>query len=80
MDTGKLTQFNLVEAMFGDEEECAFDQPCVYGHRVGHHSVYCHHPDGLARKCLYRFSKDLADYEQNKCGGYTPNPNWKMSE
>jgi hypothetical protein len=73
----KLTQFNLVEFALGDEEECAFDQPCVHGHRVGGHSVYCHHPEGVARKCFYRWSTDISEYEQNECGGYSPNPDYK---
>ena len=72
----KLTQFNMVEAMFGEEEDCAFDQPCTYGHRVGGHSVYCHHPNGLARKCYYRWCTPK-EHEANECGGYTPNPDYK---
>src|SRR5215472_13900241 len=74
----KLTQFNMVEAMWGgleddEKEDCAFDQPCIYGHRTGGHSVYCHHPDGIARKCYYRWCSQK-DHEANKCGGYKPNP------
>lgn len=71
-----LTQFNLVEALFGADEDCAFDQPCVHGHRMGFHSVYCHHPADVARKCIYRWSKDLSEYEKNECGGFERNPNW----
>ena len=75
-----LTQFNMVEAMFGADEDCAFDQPCVHGHRVGGHSVYCHHPDGIARKCYYRFETDVSKYEENECGGYAPNSNFKPNK
>lgn len=74
----KLTQINVVELLaLGDEdEECAFDQPCAHGHRVGSHSVYCHHPKGIARKCIYRWQTP-AEHEGNECGGYTPNPDYK---
>jgi hypothetical protein len=70
---GTKTQFNIVEAMFGDEEEEAFDQPCVHGNRFGGHSVYCHHPDGVSRKCYYRWGTQK-EHEANECGGYEPNP------
>src|SRR3990167_11162825 len=33
--------FNLVE-LIGGEDDCAFDQPCAFGHRVNGHAVYCH--------------------------------------
>jgi len=74
----RKTQFNIVEAMADDDEdeEQAFDQPCVYGNRLGGHSVYCHHPDGIARKCIYRWCTQ-AEHEANECGGYTSNPNYK---
>lgn len=66
---------NLVEFL-ADPSDCAFDQPCIHGHRVEGHSVYCHHPAGVARKCIYRFSGVRADYEQNECGGFEPNPHY----
>ena len=37
----EMTTDNLVE-MVSNEDECAFDQPCHYGNRVGSHAVYCH--------------------------------------
>ena len=36
--------FNIVE-MVADHEDCAFDQPCKYGHRVEGHAVYCHNDE-----------------------------------
>ena len=71
------TQFNIVEMLADADEEQAFDQPCIYGNRLGGHSVYCHHPDGIARKCYYRWETDLKAYERNECGGYKPNPDYK---
>ena len=44
--------FNLVE-FCSDPDECAYDQPCAFGHRVEGHAVYCHNdewPDA-PRKC-----------------------------
>ena len=43
---------NIVE-MIADEDDCAFDQPCKYGHRVEQHAVYCHNEEWkkAPRKC-----------------------------
>lgn len=73
------TQRNIVEMLADDDEEQAFYQPCIYGNRVGGHSVYCHHPDGIARKCYYRWCS-VAAHEKNECGGYEPNPAWRGGE
>jgi hypothetical protein len=73
------TQSNIVEVMADDDEEQAFDQPCAFGNRVGDHSVYCHHPDGIARKCFYRWCTP-EQHAKNECGGYAPNPNYKPKE
>ncbi len=47
--------FNIVEIMAASDpnEDCAFDQPCAYGHRVGGHAVYCHNDEWKEgpRKC-----------------------------
>lgn len=57
------------------EEDCAYDQICHHGYRVGTHAVYCENYgwDRHPRKC-----KDL-DCEKN-CEGFEPNPNYKKSE
>lgn len=68
---------NLVE-FFADEEECAFDQPCEHGHRVEHHSVYCHNETwrDAPRKCKRTWywgrgaDKELQD---EACPGFKPN-------
>ena len=63
---------NIVEAFAGDD--CAFDQPCVYGHRVEQHAVYCHNQTWLyaPRKC--RRSRHRPDYLHKDCKGFSPNP------
>ena len=71
-NSGHKTQFNMVEAIADPDEEQAFDQPCRYGNRLGSHSVYCHHPAGIARKCYYRWC-DQKTHKENECGGYDPN-------
>lgn len=61
--------FNIVELM-ADDEDCAWDQPCKYGHRVGGHAVYCHNDEWLdgPRKCR----RGAADYLHKDCPGYAP--------
>lgn len=64
---------NIVE-MVADPDECAFDQPCRFGHRVECHAIYCHNDGWLyaPRKC--RRSKDPNDdFAQQKCPGFQPN-------
>lgn len=64
--------FNLVEMIAGDEDDCAFDQPCAFGHRVNGHAVYCHNdgwPDS-PRKC----HRNRDDYRHEDCPGFVANP------
>lgn len=68
--------FNIVElaADAEGEDDCAFDQPCCFGHRVETHAVYCHHeawPDS-PRKC--RRNRD--DYRHEDCPGFVANPDY----
>lgn len=68
--------FNIVElvAGMGDDADCAFDQPCAFGHRVDGHAVYCHNeawPDS-PRKC-HRSQRD-AEYRHEDCPGFVANP------
>ena len=64
---------NLVE-MFADEEDCAFDQPCAYGHRVEGHSVYCHnnHWKDAPRKC-HRTWFTGGEVRDEDCPGFKTN-------
>ena len=66
---------NLVE-MIASPDDCAFDQPCKFGHRVEGHAVYCHNSvwKEAPRKCrrsLYYGNK--AGYEDSDCPGFSPN-------
>ena len=74
---------NLVE-MIADEEECAFDQECIYGHRVDGHAVYCHNENwkNAPRKCRrnWYYGKEYAKKEKLRdrdCKGFKKNPNYK---
>lgn len=65
---------NLVELIAG-EDECAFDQPCGYGHRVDGHAVYCHNekwPDA-PRKCRRTWYTG-GEVRDEDCEGFWPNP------
>ena len=72
---------NVIE-MVADEDECAWDQPCAFGHAVKGHAVYCHNDRWLyaPRKCRRGdWCADLygIDREKNKhqnCRGFKPNP------
>lgn len=68
---------NLVE-MTAAGEDCAFDQPCIYGHRVEGHAVYCHNqewPDA-PRKCRNTWYTGGRERDED-CEGYKPNPEYK---
>jgi hypothetical protein len=81
--------FNVVEALAGnpcdDPEGGGFDQPCVFGNRVGHHAVYCHNstwPDS-PRKCRrgpgYARLHGISEKENRheNCPGFCANPDYK---
>lgn len=66
-----MTTSNIVEVITAGDDDCAFDQPCHFGHRVEHHAVYCHNdawPDG-PRKC--RRNRD--DFLHEDCPGFVSN-------
>ena len=68
--TRERRAFNLVEMVA--DKDCAFDQPCAFGHRVESHAVYCHNeawPDS-PRKCR----RNRTDYKHEDCPGYVANP------
>jgi hypothetical protein len=68
-------QINVVElATSGADYDCAFDQPCCFGHRVEDHAVYCHNegwPDS-PRKCR----RNRTDYRHEDCPGFVANPEY----
>lgn len=77
--------FNLVEAIQGEDSDCAFDQPCKFGHRVDGHAVYCHHDDWEdgPRKCRRSWytggevkDEDCPGFEPSSAfkGGFSPTP------
>lgn len=64
---------NLVE-LIADEDDCAWDQECAYGHRVEQHAVYCHNPgDDMPRKCPYGW-RSGGRYPDCMCPGFKPQP------
>jgi hypothetical protein len=70
----QMTTGNIVEMMTAGEDDCAFDQPCYFGHRVECHAVYCHNdawPDS-PRKCRRR--ADDPEYRHEDCPGFAPHP------
>lgn len=65
---------SLVE-LVADDDDCKFDQPCVYGHRVEGHAVYCHnnewdHAPTKCRRTWYTGGK----VTDESCPGFAPNP------
>lgn len=63
-----LTTTNVVELIA--DGDCAFDQPCHFGHRVESHAVYCHNkswPDS-PRKC----QRNRRDFLHEDCPGFVP--------
>ncbi len=77
MADDKLNQaescFGVVE-LVADPEDCAWDQPCKYGHRVEHHAVYCHNHNWAdsPRKCRraksWAFGQDMDTHRD--CPGF----------
>ena len=68
--------FNIVE-FAADGDDCAFDQPCKFGHRVETHAVYCHneHTPGMPRKCRRTWYTGGRVRDED-CAGYEPNPDF----
>jgi len=78
MDFVELTFAELQAYENGDD--CAWDQPCKYGHRVNDCAVYCHHPTWKAApiKCYRTWWSD-GEIMDEDCPGYVPNPNYYKS-
>lgn len=66
--------FNLVELITRDDDDCAFDQPCKYGHRVQDHAVYCHNDEWVdgPRKCRRTWYSGGTVRDED-CPGFAPN-------
>ena len=66
---------NIVEMMTDGDEDCAWDQPCAFGHRVGGHAVYCHNERWLyaPRKCRRTWYTGGKRRDED-CRGFKPNP------
>lgn len=73
--------FNIVEmAASGEDDDCAFDQPCAFGHRVESHAVYCHNEawPGSPRKCRRR--RDDPEHRHEDCPGFVANPDATLAD
>ena len=68
----------VIESM---EEDCAFDQPCEYGWRVGGHSVYCENNKwkGAPRKCRRSWFTG-GEVKDEDCEGFKKNQDYKEKE
>jgi hypothetical protein len=64
---------NLVE-IIAEPDECAYDQPCKYGHRVECHAVYCHNQawSDAPRKCRRTWYTG-GEVRDEDCPGFAPN-------
>lgn len=72
--------FNVVELMASAEgsDDCAFDQPCKFGHRVEGHAVYCHNDawESGPRKCRRTWYTG-GETKDEDCPGFQPNSEFK---
>jgi hypothetical protein len=71
--------FNIVElAASIEDDNSAFDQRCIFGHRVEGHAVYCHNDnwDDSPRKCRRSWYTD-GEIKDEDCAGFQPNPAFK---
>lgn len=69
---------NIVE-LVADHDDCAFDQPCKFGHRVECHAVYCHNDKWKEgpRKCRRTWYTG-GEVRDEDCEGFAPNPDYKQ--
>lgn len=70
--------FNIIESL---SDDCAYDQPCIYGLRVEQHAVYCHNEAWLyaPKKCHRSIEKTDKRYYTN-CPGFKSNPKFPLFE
>ncbi len=71
--------FNIVE-FAAEPYECAFDQPCKFGHRVEGHAVYCQNDAWVngPRKCRRTWYTG-GETKDEDCPGFQPNPEFSGS-
>lgn len=64
---------NIVE-LIADDDDCAFDQPCKWGHRVEAHAVYCHNIGwaDAPRKCRRAWYTGGRERDED-CPGFAKN-------
>lgn len=74
VDLNPLTRPGVVE-IIAEPEECSFNQPCIFGHLVDGHAVYCHNEHWLyaPRKCRRSWATG-GERRDEDCEGYAPNP------
>lgn len=75
-DQGVVIMTISIVEFIADKDDCAFAQPCQYGHRVEGHAVYCHNDwwkdaPGKCRRTWYTGGK----VRDEDCSGYRPNLN-----
>jgi len=81
----EMTTGNIVEIATAGDDDCAFDQPCYYGHRVESHAVYCHNetwPDSphkcrRGEHCAWIYGIDVEKNKHENCPGFVANPGYK---
>ena len=78
--SGEFTRgarINVVEIV-ADQDDCAWDQPCKYGHRVESHAVYCHNDwwEEAPRKCRRTWYTGGAVRDED-CAGFRANEDIK---
>lgn len=73
-----MSVFNIVELVTAGGDDCAFDQPCKWGHRVEGHAVYCHNEawDDSPRKCRRTWYTG-GEIKDEDCAGFEANPAFK---
>jgi hypothetical protein len=69
---------NIVELVQEPDADCAFDQPCKFGHRVEGHAVYCHNDawTDSPRKCRRTWYSG-GEIKDEDCPGFQPNTEFK---
>jgi len=71
-----MKEDSLVELVV-DEDDCAFDQECRFGHRVEGHAVYCKCPRwGSPRKCYHGWYTG-GKLRDSECPFFEVNEEWK---
>ena len=72
----KVRALNVVEVIA--DGDCAFDQPCCFGHRVEQHAVYCHNEAWPDSPCKCHCNRD--GFRHEDCPGFVANPDYRDPE